>query len=259
MQVPQEQTFDAAIRALPESLRDTASNWVDRLIALQPDAQSSFVLASGDIRGLIRVVTCSEFAGNVAINQWQWLCSCSSSQAFAKPPSKKILQKRFDAVLSNEIDIDSFKRSIRALRNQTLFAILWRDLVLECELSESISALSDLADCAINAATEFASIEHRKRFGVIPFGNGDMPIVVLSMGKLGGHELNFSSDIDIIFLYPSNGESDGKRSLSAHEYFARYARQVVKLLEEGTTDGFVYRVDTRLRPFGNSGPPVVIF
>jgi len=257
MQVPPEQTFDAAIRALPESLRDTARNWSDRLIAVQPDAQSSFVLASGDIRGLIRVVTCSEFAGNVAINQWQWLCS--SSQAFAKPPSKKTLQKRFDAVLSSEIDIDSFKRSIRVLRNQTLFAILWRDLVSECELSESISALSDLADCAINAATEFASIEHKKRFGVIPFGNADMPIVVLSMGKLGGYELNFSSDIDIIFLYPSDGESDGKRSLSAHEYFARFARQVVKLLEEGTTDGFVYRVDTRLRPFGNSGPPVVSF
>ncbi len=259
MQVPPEQTFDAAIRDLPESLRGTASKWSDRLIALQPDAQSSFVQASGDMQALIRVVTCSEFAGNVAINQWQWLCSECSSQEFAKPHCKQKLQKRFDAMLESEIDVDSFKRSIRVLRNQTLFAILWRDLVSECKLSESISALSDLADCAINAASKFAGIEHRKRFGIIPFGNNDMPIVVLSMGKLGGHELNFSSDIDIIFLYPSDGESDGKRSVSAHEYFTRYARQVVKLLEEVTNEGFVYRVDTRLRPFGNSGPPVVSF
>ena len=107
MQVPPEQTFDAAIRDLPESLQGAANNWLDRLLALQPDAQSSFVLASGDVRALIRVVTCSEFAGNIAINQWPWLCACSSSQDFAKPHNKQTLQKRFDARLEAEVDIDS--------------------------------------------------------------------------------------------------------------------------------------------------------
>jgi len=79
------------------------------------------------------------------------------------------------------------------------------------------------------------------------------------MGKLGGRELNFSSDIDIIFCYAENGETDGDRTLSAQEYFARLSRQVIALIDEVTVDGFVFRVDTRLRPFGDSGPPVVSF
>jgi glutamate-ammonia-ligase adenylyltransferase len=79
------------------------------------------------------------------------------------------------------------------------------------------------------------------------------------MGKLGGHELNFSSDIDLIFLYSEDGETDGSRTLSAHEYFARLNRQIIALVDEVTADGFVFRVDTRLRPFGDSGPPVVSF
>jgi glutamate-ammonia-ligase adenylyltransferase len=79
------------------------------------------------------------------------------------------------------------------------------------------------------------------------------------MGKLGGRELNFSSDIDLIFLYPEGGDSDGQKCLSAQEYFTRVSRQVVALLDEVTADGFAFRIDTRLRPFGDSGPPVTSF
>ena len=84
-------------------------------------------------------------------------------------------------------------------------------------------------------------------------------MVVLAMGKLGGLELNFSSDVDLIFLYAGNGETDGNMTLSAHEYFIRLSQQIVRLLDDVTEEGFVYRVDTRLRPFGNSGPPVTSF
>jgi glutamate-ammonia-ligase adenylyltransferase len=98
------------------------------------------------------------------------------------------------------------------------------------------------------------------RFGLPKNAAGEhIPLIVLAMGKLGGHELNFSSDIDLIFLYPEEGETDGERVLSAHEYFTRISRLIVSLLDETTEDGFVYRVDTRLRPFGESGPPVVSF
>ena len=91
-------------------------------------------------------------------------------------------------------------------------------------------------------------------------GTGEpVPLVILGMGKLGGHELNFSSDIDVIFLYPQDGETDGPRRLSAPEYFARLSQGIVRLLDEVTSDGFVFRVDTRLRPFGDSGPPVTSF
>jgi glutamate-ammonia-ligase adenylyltransferase len=259
MPLSPEQTIEAAIRALPESLQSAVRNWVDRLSGAQPEALLDFVSADGDLRALMHVVACSEFAGNIAINQWQWFCASFLSRELEKPHSKQPLQNRFDLLLADATDNDSFKRDLRVLRNQALFRILWRDLVSACELPETLNALSDLAECALNAASAFASIGHRERFGTVAHDGSVMPLVVLAMGKLGGRELNFSSDIDVIFLYPGEGNSDGERSLSAHEYFARYARQVVKLLEEVTTDGFVYRVDTRLRPFGASGPPVVSF
>src|SRR5690606_38081838 len=118
----------------------------------------------------------------------------------------------------------------------------------------TLSSLSELADSLIGAATHHAEVRFQGRFGKpLDKGGHPMRIVVLAMGKLGGGELNFSSDVDLLFLYPGDGETDGKRQLSAQEYFTRVARAIVGLLDEVTMDGFVYRVDTRLRPFGDSG------
>ena len=98
------------------------------------------------------------------------------------------------------------------------------------------------------------------RFGCVRTPEGQrVPLVILGMGKLGGRELNLSSDIDLIFLYPDDGMTDGRKSIAAQEYFGRLARAVIALLDETTADGFVFRIDTRLRPFGDSGPPVVSF
>jgi glutamate-ammonia-ligase adenylyltransferase len=84
-------------------------------------------------------------------------------------------------------------------------------------------------------------------------------LLVLGMGKLGGGELNFSSDIDLVLLFPEHGETDGPRPLAHEEYFIRVGRKVAQMLGTVTHEGFVYRVDLRLRPFGDSGPPVVSF
>jgi len=259
MPVSVKQLFDSEIQALPESLRESAYNWYLRLSDARPDAFSAFVEAGGDVRSILHLVSCSEFAGNVAIRNWQWLCERCAAKKLDQPHDRQSVQARFDALIGQAVDRDSFKSRIREVRNQALFGILWRDLVSGCPLTETLTALSDLACCALNTAVEFAGIRQRERFGSIALDSGNMPLVVLAMGKLGGRELNFSSDIDIIFLYAGAGESDGARSLSAHEYFVRYARQVVSLLEDVTNEGFVYRVDTRLRPFGESGPLVVSF
>lgn len=259
MPVSVKHSFNVEVQALPESLRDSVRNWYLQLSDALPGAISMYIEAGGDIRAIVRLVACSEFAGNVALRYWRWICESCASEQLGRPHDKPTIQARFDAVLENAIDNDSFKSRIRVIRNQAMFEILWRDLVSNCPLTETLAALSDFADCALISAVEFSGIRQRERFGSIPLNGGSMPLVVLAMGKLGGRELNFSSDIDIIFLYAGAGDSDGARSLSAHEYFARFARQVVSLLEEVTTDGFVYRVDTRLRPFGESGPPVVSF
>ena len=252
-------SFEGEIPALPESLRDGARNWHLQLIADQPDALAMFVNAGGSTSELAHLICCSEFAGTIATRYWHWVCDSCAKGHLGRPHETPSLQARFDAIAADAHDSETFKSSLRILRNKALFRILWRDLVSRCELTETLTALSDLADSALNAACDFAGEQHRQRFGAINHDGKTVPLVVLAMGKLGGRELNFSSDIDIIFLYPGDGTSDGKRGLSAHEYFTRYSRQVVSLLEDLTTDGFVYRVDTRLRPFGSSGPPVVSY
>jgi glutamate-ammonia-ligase adenylyltransferase len=121
-----------------------------------------------------------------------------------------------------------------------------------------LRALSDLADSCIRAAAAAAQAHLR-----IPFGGprsaagADAPLIVLGMGKLGGAELNFSSDIDLVFLFADAGETDGTRVIDNEEYFNRLGRELIRLLDARTEDGFVYRVDMRLRPFGESGPLVV--
>jgi len=253
------QSAEDLVAALPHSLQDHARNWFVQLSNQYPDALALFIRSRGDLQALVHVISCSVFAGTIIARHWRWLCECSASNELDQPIDSETLQRCFHALSRDSDGSDDFKSRLRMQRNQMLVRILWRDLVHECSLAETLGALTMLAESALNAAAEFAGAQLRQRFGSVPFGQAVMPVVVLAMGKLGGRELNFSSDIDVIFLYPGEGESDGPRSLSAQEYFTRYSRQVVSLLEDATTDGFVYRVDTRLRPFGDSGPPVVSF
>src|SRR6185369_9541833 len=79
-------------------------------------------------------------------------------------------------------------------------------------------------------------------------------MLVIAMGKLGGCELNVSSDVDLIFVYPEDGDTDGRRSVSNQDFFSRLGRKLITSLQEITRDGYVFRVDMRLRPYGESGP-----
>jgi [glutamine synthetase] adenylyltransferase / [glutamine synthetase]-adenylyl-L-tyrosine phosphorylase len=120
--------------------------------------------------------------------------------------------------------------------------------------------LSALADEAIVAAQGWAERGLRPRYGVPRDADGrEQPLIVVGMGKLGGRELNFSSDIDLVFLYPEHGETDGPRRIENVEYFLRLGQKLIQCLGNVTADGFVYRVDMRLRPFGDSGPLVASF
>ena len=110
----------------------------------------------------------------------------------------------------------------------------------------------------IRAAVSAAQLHLKPVFGM-PRGaaGADSQLLVLGMGKLGGRELNFSSDVDLVFLFSEEGQSDGPRALDNQEYFNRLGREIIRLLDLRNADGFVFRVDMRLRPFGESGPLVV--
>ena len=150
--------------------------------------------------------------------------------------------------------------ALRTFRRRHLVRIAWRDLAGHAPVDQVLRELSWLAEACITAACRYATATLGLRHGVPKTRDGvELPLLVLGMGKLGGGELNYSSDIDLVFLFAEHGETTGPRPLEHEEFFARVAKRVSQLLGTVTDDGFVYRVDLRLRPFGEAGPVAVSF
>ena len=153
-----------------------------------------------------------------------------------------------------------FLADLRGWRRREMVRIAWRDLAGWADLEETLGELTGFADVAINTACEFARRPLVARYGEPCSENGVVqPLVVVGMGKLGGGELNFSSDVDLVLLFPEYGETNGARSIANEEFFTRLGQGLVRMLETPTQDGIVLRVDLRLRPFGDSGPLVASF
>lgn len=151
----------------------------------------------------------------------------------------------------------SFDRKLNALRRfkrRELLRIGYLDLVLGASLDSVTKAISDLAEVELQAALQISHEQLRQRFGIEESDSEKAGFAVIALGKLGGDELNYSSDIDIIFVY--NPESLGLKEAVAAEYYHKLAEQVVYSLKTSTSDGYVFRVDTRLRPEGRFGPLV---
>ncbi len=150
---------------------------------------------------------------------------------------------------------------LRQFRRQQMVKIATADLVLNAPLSTSLLQLSTLADALIDTTLTWLSELCYQRWGKPTNSQGEtLPLLVYGMGKLGGKELNFSSDIDLIFAYPEAGQTVGaRRSIDNQQFFTRLAQKLITALHQVTVDGFVYRVDMRLRPFGDSGPLVMTF
>ena len=157
-------------------------------------------------------------------------------------------------------DDASFMDALRRARRRHLVRIAWRDLAQWGDIDTVLRELSLLAETCIDAACRYAGAQLAARHGAPQSADGaPLSLLVLGMGKLGGGELNFSSDIDLVFLFPAHGETQGARPLEHEEYFARLGKKVAQLLGSVTAEGFVYRVDLRLRPFGESGPVAVSY
>jgi glutamate-ammonia-ligase adenylyltransferase len=152
-----------------------------------------------------------------------------------------------------------FMANLRLARQQLMLWVAFRDLNGLASLDEVTRSLSHFAELAVADSIAFIRPDLEARFG-LPWSsstNTEMPLMVVGMGKLGGFELNLSSDIDLIFLYEHEGETQGgPKSLSNHEWFTRMGKRLIKMLAEHEANGFVFRVDMRLRPNGDSGPLV---
>jgi len=152
---------------------------------------------------------------------------------------------------------------LRDLRKQVILRLAIRDISNQADLAEVMSSMTELAEVTINFALKYHEswLTQPNRFGS-PKGehsNITQHMLVVAMGKLGGGELNVSSDVDLIFVYPEDGETDGTKSISNHEFFARLGRKLIASLNDYTVDGYVFRVDMRLRPHGENSPLAISF
>ncbi|QXI29014.1 bifunctional [glutamate--ammonia ligase]-adenylyl-L-tyrosine phosphorylase/[glutamate--ammonia-ligase] adenylyltransferase [Pseudomonas vanderleydeniana] len=157
---------------------------------------------------------------------------------------------------------DELARVLRRQRNRQQVRIIWRDLTRQADLVQTCRDLSDMADACIDQAYQWLYLRHCQQFGTPTGRRSGEPqqMVILGMGKLGAVELNLSSDIDLIFAYPEGGETVGvKRPLDNQEFFIRLGQRLIKALDPITVDGFVFRVDMRLRPYGSAGALVLSF
>ena len=152
------------------------------------------------------------------------------------------------------VDEGSLKKALRALRQAVMARIIVRDLNGLADVAEVMQTTTHLAECTINGALAFLHPALVALHGQPVDADGQAQhLVVIGMGKLGGGELNVSSDIDLIFAYASDGETSGTNPISHQQFFTRLAKQLIAAIDDITEDGFVFRVDMRLRPFGSEG------
>lgn len=165
------------------------------------------------------------------------------------------------AKLASATSEDMAKAVLRRFRNYQMVRLAWRDFLDYASLEESLLDLSALAEALVICARDWLYKEMCTQYGTpVDKAGTPQPLLILGMGKLGGRELNFSSDIDLIFTFPEHGETvGGRRSLDNQQFFIRMGQRLVNLLDQISVDGFVFRVDMRLRPYGESGPLVVSF
>jgi len=206
---------------------------------------------------LSRVWAASSFVAQNCARDPKFLEELSSSGDMASAGSPAA---RVKGQLKDVPDERILTTRLRQIRRREMTRIAWRDIAGWADLDETLRDLSDLADALTQGALTHLSKWHAERHGTARNAKGQaQSLVVLGLGKLGARELNFSSDIDLIFTYPEGGVSDGERPLDNEEYFLKLGQKLVKLLDESTADGFVFRVDLRLRPFGEAGPLALSF
>ena len=238
---------------LPAAL---ANETVRRFERFLEAAQAAEVNTSSFNLSLVNMAwTVSPFIAEVAIHDPAWFIEQITDVETAARTRAYYLDSASIALIDATNADDAFAR-LRQFRNRELARIAWRDIELLVGANEITSELSHFADACIHSGVEWARQQLFERFGGAYDGKGKpIKMIVIAMGKLGGRELNFSSDIDLIFAFPTAGDTKGgQRSVSHQEYFDKIGKLLIALLNEQTADGFVFRVDMRLRPFGDSGP-----
>ena len=204
--------------------------------------------------GVRRVLACSLFAARLLAKHALILDDLLENHA--KTYSTAAMQDFLSA--AEIVDEVSLKQALRQLRQRVILRIIYRDLNDLADLQEVMQTTTNLAEIALTTAVNYHQTWLEASHGKPLSKNKTQEFIVIGMGKLGGCELNVSSDIDLIFAYENAGEtlglnSSGADKISNQDFFTKLAKKVISALDEITEDGFVFRVDMRLRPFGSEG------
>ncbi len=248
---------------IPDLLHERVSrHWHDWVLACESINQNPRIDVEASLLG--KIWACSEFIATTMTRNPQLWFELMQDNAFELSFSLKDYQQQLMSRLQEGAVINDvvLMKQLRLFRAQQMMRIAWRDLANKADTTETLSDLTNLAECCVDITLERLYQDQCKQLGV-PFNSqGEQQrLVVLGMGKLGGYELNFSSDIDLIFCFEEEGEISGSRSrvkvLANSQFFIRLGQRFIKALNDVTGDGFVFRVDMRLRPYGDSGPLVM--
>jgi len=206
-----------------------------------------------------QVLTFSDFVQESVTAHPDWLAELEAS-----PPRADEWQhyaQWLQDALAEISDEAALMRALRQFRRRVMVRIAWAQALMLVSEESTLQQLSHLAETLIVAARDWLYDACCREWGTPCSEDGTpQPLLILGMGKLGGGELNFSSDIDLIFAWPEKGATrGGRRELDNAQFFTRLGQRLIKALDQPTQDGFVYRVDMRLRPFGDSGPLVLSF
>jgi glutamate-ammonia-ligase adenylyltransferase len=243
---------------LPETLAAEAVRAWDAILESAGDAlahQLTAALANRpEVLQLPRALACSPFVAELLRRRPQLLLDLVSSDQLQQSLPESAFDSELRQLLSAEgVDLSAVLRRFRA---RHMLRIVWRDFCRLADTLETVRDTSLLAEAAIALALAHCEAELQRRYGIPRGRQSGTPqqMIVLAMGKLGARELNVSSDIDLIFVFPEAGETDStEQSISNEQFFTRLGQALINALDQITPEGFVFRVDMRLRPYGESG------
>ena len=209
---------------------------------------------------LAKVWGCSEFAAQFCVRHPTQLMDLFQQNRLDVLETPDQITAVIREAFKEIDDENALMRQLRVVRQRETFRCVWREVLGLASVDETLQIVTTIAETLADVALLWLYDQAIEKGCGAPTqveGARAGGMVVLGMGKLGGRELNFSSDIDLIFVFPEAGETTGSRPIEHEQFFSRLGKSLIRVLDSVTADGFVYRVDMRLRPFGESGPLVV--
>ena len=242
----------------PPTLHSLVENyWHDWLLACEESELND--KNNIPLEQLGKVWACSDFVARNCIRYPQMFFNLLEEGFESLRNFEQYKQLVAQAIADTNDDLQLMK-ALRELRQQEMVRIAWRDINSLASDEIILHELSDFAEAVVATTLRFLEKKQAGINGVPVDSEGnEQALLTFAMGKMGGRELNFSSDIDLIFSFAEDGETSGPRKTSNGEFYLSVIRKLIKVLNEVTADGFVYRVDVRLRPFGESGPLAMSF